>query len=423
MGKVGEITKKISEATDGRVNMSGYLNGHYMVHDGTPQFTNSFLDKPLIQIREASLFTDILVTPDLMFSSELELSYDLSTTRNGNRPNRFEALFNYYYLEYDISSALDWDTDEYGSLSIRAGRILVPFLSYNENKPNFKQNLMTQPFTAWQLAPVNNVAASFDQFGWTDVGGTINWNRVMGEEGLLDVKFSIINGLSSNQRVLDNNGSQLITGPTVRPRDGLANAKSDWDDLEDGNDSLATVLKVSYTPFKWPVDVGVSWYNGKWDPDNDQNLSMWGVHFNYLEKDWTFKFEYVKADVEQTAGIDPFAGSGPASINTSSGDYNMFAWYVEGSFIPFRYGPDEIYYVRLIARWDEVDTNDKAVFTPFDRSRLTLGSEWEFLKNVRLRYEWQWNMIHNFENAPAQFRAAGGKENIYMHMISFIAFF
>ncbi len=61
------------------------------------------------------------------------------------------------------------------------------------------------------------------------------------------------------------------------------------------------------------------------------------------------------------------------------------------------------------------------VFTPFDRSRVTLGLEWEYLKNMRFRYEWQRHEIDNFSNAPAPYVAAGGRKEITMHMISLIA--
>ena len=422
MGKVAEFTSKISDATNGRLNLSGYTNGHYMIHKGAPDFVGKTIDKPLFQIREASLFADVTVTDNVLFSTELEASYDFSSKNSSGREDEFEAVFNYYYFDVDVASQLDWDTDTYGGLSFRAGRVLVPFLSYNENKPNFKQSLMSQPFTAFNIVPVNNAPASFQQYGWTDTGASINWNKVIEDSGLLDVKFTVVNGLSSNVDVLDANYAQLEAGPTVRPRDGLGSNKSAWDDLSDNNDELALALKVSFAPFSKPLDFGLSWYKGAWDNAGDDDLTMYGAHFNYLEKDWTVKGEYVKADVEQTAGINVVPAAGPAG-NISTGDYSMKSWYLEGSYTPYRYGVDKQRFVKLVARYDDVDTNDKATFNPFDRSRITLGTEWQFAKNMRLRYEAQKHKIDNFSAAPTAFVTSGGSEDVYMHMFGFIMSF
>lgn len=427
MGKVGQWAQDISELTGRRLNVSGYINAHYMNHDGMPVFTDKNLNKSLFQMRELSLFADMVITDNLLFSTELEVSYDLSSKSTSGRKDRLEALLNYYYLDYDISSSFGWDTDKYGELGLRGGRILVPFLAYNENKPNFKQNLMSQPFTAWQIAPVNTVPDHATQFGWTDTGVQANYHYIFGTTGILDAKLAVINGLSSDEEVFDHDTVQLdppgAMNPTVRPRSGMGEGHSEWDDFKDNNDNKAFVAKLSFVPFALPIDVGVSWYKGKWDNNDDKDLTMYGVHMSYTKKDWSIKGEYAIADVEQEAGINIVTEPGPAAVNTSTGDYHMKAWYLEGAYIPFRYGVGNKHYLKLIARYDDVDTNDKATFTPFDRSRVTLGAEWEFLNNVRLRYETQRSTIDSFDLAPAPYVAAGGKEHIYMNMISLIAEF
>jgi len=133
----------------------------------------------------------------------------------------------------------------------------------------------------------------------------------------------------------------------------------------------------------------------------------------------------VTADVEQTPGINPVVGvTGPnPTSNQTTGDYKMNALYVEGSVIPLRYGPNGDRYLRVIYRYDDVDTNDKASFTPFDRSRHTYGAEWQFAKNTRLRYEYQDHTLDDFDRAPAPFIAAGGERNVTMHMASIIFWF
>ena len=384
-----------------KLHISGYGNMHYMDHDGVPNFVGQkSLDDGFFQIREFSLFIDFAITDAILASTELEA---------GNNGNRYTA--NYAYV----------DVQAMANLSFRAGKILVPFLSYNENKPNFRQNLMSQPYTAWNLVPVNGVAIDFFGFGWSDAGVVANWNNPLGGFGYLDLKASVINGLGSDSNVLDENTIRLDAGmmPKVRPRDGLIQNEA-VNELRDNNNDKATVVKATFKSTNFPLDVGFSWYRGAWDPDSKKNLRMLGVHLNLLARNLTLKGEYVTADVEQEAGFDPVADSGkmgPAMINTTTGDYTMHAYYVEGSFIPFRWPGDR--FLRLVTRYDDVDTNDKARFTPFDRSRITLGMEFQFATNTRFRYEWQRAKI-DFSNVPGPYKDAGGKEVIQMHMASVI---
>lgn len=386
-----------------KVQISGYGNMHYMDHDGMPAFVGQKrLDNGFFQLREFSLYFDVAITDAIIASTELEA---------GDNGNRYTA--NYAYVDVQVLE----------NLSFRAGKILVPFLSYNENKPNFKQYLMSQPFTAWNLAPVNGTAQTVHGFGWSDAGVTLNWNRVVGEVGILDLKAAVINGLGSDSNVLDGNTAQLDAGmmtPVVRPRDGLIQNEEN-NELLDNNNNKASVLKATFKSMQFPLDFGISWYRGAWNPAGDKNLQMLGGHLNLLAKSWTIKGEYVTADVEQDAGLDPVTAAGltgPAMLNTSTGDYNMHAYYIEGSFIPLRLSADR--YLRLVARYDDVDTNDKAMFTPFDRFRTTLGAEFQFARNSRLRYEWQRSKLNDFGKAPGPYKNAGGKEVVQMHMASII---
>lgn len=426
VGAVSQLTDDIAEATDGRVNLSGYINGHVMDHDDAPRFVDKDINGTIVQLREASVFADVVMTENLLFSTELELSYDFSDKSHSGREDRAEAVFNYYYLGLDLAGQMGWDTDETGGLSVRFGRILVPFLNYNENKPSFKQSLMSQPFTAWQLAPVNNAAGSFQQYGWTDTGLMLNWYYATAESGVVDLKLSVINGLGSESAALDSNTVQLDAGmmqPTVRPRDGLHNARSDWNDHSDVNSDKAVVVKLSYAPYSMPLNVGISGYQGAWDEAGDQDLTMYGVHVDYRKRDWGIKGEYVKAEVEQAAGINVVTAPGPGGLNETTGDYGMNAWYLEGEYKALRYGDRGTNYVMPIVRLDRVITNDETSFSPFNRERATVGVEWQFIENVRLRAELQKIKLLDFDAAPAPFVDAGGSEDITMKMVSLIAYF
>ncbi len=71
MGTLRKQADKISELTEDRLNLSGYINGHYMNHNGVAKLTNKNINKPLFQIREASVFADLTLTDNLLFSTEL----------------------------------------------------------------------------------------------------------------------------------------------------------------------------------------------------------------------------------------------------------------------------------------------------------------------------------------------------------------
>lgn len=386
-----------------RLRISGYGNAHFMNHDGTPTLVGSTpMDRSFVQLREFSLYFDFAITDRMLASVEFEA---------GDNGNRYTA--NYAYLDYQVSD----------QLSFRAGKILVPFLSYNENKPNFRQYLMSQPFTAWTVAPVVSVPLEFHGIGWSDVGVMVDWTVETGTAGLLNLKAALTNGLGSESDVLDDNTVQLDAGmmqPVVRPRDGLIQ-NEETVELRDNNSDKATVVKVSFRPAGAPLQLGFSWYRGDWDEASSRSLQMYGVHLDLLAQRFGLRGEWVLADVEQDAGIDIVAAAGlvgPAAINTSTGNYQMQAWYVEGSVVPAIWRRDGLW--RIVARYDEVDPNDQAGFTPFDRRRVTVGTEIQLAASTRLRYEWQRATLRDWANAPAPYVAAGGKEAIQMHMPSVI---
>ncbi len=390
-----------------RLQVRGYGNTHFMDHSGAPDLVDdptsmvpNVLDDGFFQMREFSLFFDFFITDEIIASTEIEAA------DNGN-----EYTANYAYVDIQASE----------HVNVRAGKILVPFLSYNENKPNFKQNLMSQPFTAFGVAPVIGTPFVNHGFGWSDAGAVVNLCCLGADIGFLDLKLAVINGLGSDSQVLDDNVVYLDDGTgtpkPVRPRDGLIQ-NEETTELKDNNNNKAIVGKLTFKAATIPLDMGISWYQGKWDRASTQDLKMAGAHLNWLGETWTLKGEYVKAHVEQSAGFDPVGFAGTAGLNTTTGSYDMQAWYVEGSVVTVRYEGEK--YLRLILRYDDLDTNDKAGFNPWDRSRITAGTEWQFASNTRVRYEWQRHQIDDFEKAPGPYKNSGGEETIKMHMVSLI---
>lgn len=419
----------LANSIDDRLHLSGYLNFHVMQHDGAPVLVGKNINNPLIQLREASLFVDFEVSEAVLLSTEFEFSYDFSDKMDSGQVDAANLTTNYAYLDIDLGSRIKGFDDSEQTMNIRIGKILVPFLSYNEHKPNFEQELMSPPFTAMNVVPSITNPLTFGGYGWTDWGVTLNWNVVAPTGGIFDIKATAITGIGASGDVLDGNTVVLNAGPagmpgarpTVRPRDGLAQNKDDA--LSDNNSDVATSLKLSYRLADLPVDYGFSLYRGAWDDEGLHELVMYGFHLNYIHSNWSLKSEWVRGGVQQDAGINPVVAPGPAMLNTSTGNYHMSSWYVLGAWIPLRYGQNDRKFVRVIGRYDELQTNDEVFFTPFDRTRWTAGFEWEFYENTRLRYEIQSSRLRDFNVAPAAYVASGGKKIVRMNMVSLIMSF
>jgi len=244
-------TAQICSAEE-KFQISGYGNAHMMKHDGLPKLLDPTSglakDDPndaFIQIREFSLFFDFPVAEGILASVEIEAGNDASTLTP-----------NYAYVELDVPTVFGiLQTDSVSGLTFRVGKILVPFLSYNENKPNFRQNLMSQPFTAWNISPVVGSPPDFVGLGWSDTGAIVDWFHEVGNAGIVDIKLAVINGIQSDSAVLDDNAIQLSTGPIVRPRDGFI--QNGHDDARDNNQNKATVAKLSLLSWVFMVSGGL----------------------------------------------------------------------------------------------------------------------------------------------------------------------
>ncbi len=381
------------------LNWSGYGNAHYMKMKGGPELAEMDLSDSQIQLREFTLFLDVVISDTLTISSEIEMA------RNGS-----VVSLNYGYA---LWQPRDW-------LNVRIGKFLVPFLKYNEEKPSFRQSLMSSPFTATVLAPVINPNAQIAQgIGWSDYGVSIEgiW---AGETGVLSGTLAVITGLAnSDPAALDSNTVNFADGTppgAIRPRDGLIQNEAG---TRDNNDDKAIVARVLYQLYSIPLGFGLSRYQGSWDPNGMLDITMTGVNAELRYPRLEIKMEWGTADIEQSPGALP-DGALPVTPNVSTTSYTMEAWFVEAGWKFKQYRED--LWVKLIGRRDEADTNDQAAFTPFDRTRSTLGIEWQYEKNSRLRYEHQWTRIRDFGRAPSAV-ADSLTDSPSMHMASLIFWF
>lgn len=399
-----------ARARGAEVNWGGYGNLHWMDMEGMPLFLDApvggsaepDLNNPTIQLREFTIFLESPLSERLVASAEIEA---------GDNGDTFSL--NYGYVEI---LAADW-------LEFKAGKILVPFLAYNERKANHYQSLMSQPFTAWQFAPVTGNPWEAHGLGWSDVGFQVAFKSSIAA-GNLELKLAVINGLGSDDpNVLDANFLYFEDGMPgeVRPRDGLAQNES-ANVHTDNNGTPAGVAKLTYlnTASSVRAEFGLSFYYGNWDTADDHTLAMYGAHFRLEGRKWELAGEVGSARVEQEAGL--FADGDTLMImsNQTTGNYHMNSWYIEAAARVLEYGEDN--WVKLIARYDDVDTNDEAMFTPFDRSRITAGLEWQFDQSARLRYEFQRSTIDDYENAMPMVQDSV-PENPSMHMLSVIFWF
>lgn len=377
---------------------SGYGNVHYMDMDGMPRLAASNMDDGVLQLREFSLFLDAAVDEKLLLSAELEGSMAGSAVQ-----------MNYAYLEYALRDGL----------ALRAGRLLVPFLRYNEEKPNFRQNLMSPPFTASFLAPVVHPNTRMATgIGWSDMGASLEWQRVT-DRGVVVATAGVFNGLAGGTVALDGDLVSFADGTPggpVRPRDGLAGNEAG---SQDNNADKAVVARLRWQAPRWPLGFGLSAYGGAWDPAGQQRLELVGLDLRWRGELLDLRGEYGRGFVEQVGGQLP-VGAADLMPNYTTGDHDLSSLWLEAAWRGLRF--DRHRWLSAIVRYDEVDTNDEAMFTPFDRHRWTLGSEWQFHSNARLRFEWQRARIHDFAQAPSMV-ADSLEEEPTMSMLSLIAWF
>ena len=163
------------------------------------------------------------------------------------------------------------------AVQIRVGLYLIPFGKYNQSARPFQTPLVQAPL------PVSEVFPS----SWREIGLLIE-----GKSGFLVYSAYIGNGLAEGENL--GAGQQFADNNRDKGRGGR----------------LGFLLSAAF-------EVGVSYYSGKIDAENDRGLTLKGVDLTWSDTSLRLSGEYVKAEIENPA---------PFSRGTAEG------WFALGSF-------------------------------------------------------------------------------------------
>ena len=163
------------------------------------------------------------------------------------------------------------------AVQIKVGLYLVPFGKYNSSARPFQTRLISPPLPVGEVFPSS----------WRDIGLLIE-----GKSGFLVYSAYVGNGLAEGENLRA--GQQFMDNNKDKGRGGR----------------IGFLLSDAF-------EVGLSYYSGRIDAENDRGLTLKGVDLSWSDARLHLSGEYIKAEIENPA---------PFSQGTAEG------WFALGSF-------------------------------------------------------------------------------------------
>lgn len=158
------------------------------------------------------------------------------------------------------------------SLSLRGGVILVPFGNNEADHYAPLRDVINRPLSSRLIAPSD----------WTDNGFGLVGHRELSQSWQLDWEAYLIAGLDDQ------------IGPN-----GLRGARQGFG--EDNNNNKAIAGHISLRNSE-DLALGLGIYSGAYDDAGDQQLTGWGLDFNWRVEGWKFAGEYLHMRAERPEG-------------------------------------------------------------------------------------------------------------------------
>jgi hypothetical protein len=217
------------------------MNGYFSMDFLKGQTQSPFAKGSFENVRAGLIFSG-------QFSSQFSYALEVQTKQE-MRPEIEQA-----WAGYTASEAFQ----------LKLGLYLVPFGKYNSSGRAFQTSLVESPYPVGEFFPSS----------WRDLGLLIE-----GKIGFLEYSAYLGNGLAE--------GENLTAGQQFK----------------DNNKDKGKGVRLGFYPSQ-NLEVGVSYYLGKYDDANTRNLTLQGVDATWTASNFNMKAEYSRALVDNP---DPFS--------------------------------------------------------------------------------------------------------------------
>lgn len=296
------------------VNFNGYITNEFFGSSGE---TNSYFDNHYFNV-----FISSQITEKLFVEGQLEYEHAGK-----------DVELRYGYADYKISDAL----------VIRTGKFLVPAGQFNEYLyPEYLNKTVSRAYVNREISPS----------AWGEVGVQLR-GQFNSEENLTPFyALYLVNGLNGDS------GS------------GIRDLRGNDRDSKGGNENKAIGGALGLN-IGDDIVLSTNFYTGKYTPDNELNLSIFGGSF-YLDKEKFSVWSEYHLAVQESYN-DP--------ENTSLGrtELNKNGFYVQGGYMLTKK-------IEAILRYDAINLDTTA---DDDRTRVTFGANYHLAKNAvfKINYE------------------------------------
>ncbi len=313
------------------------------------------------------------VTDRLSVAAELEVEHGGPQGNQGDGDIKME----FATMDYRFNDAFN----------LRGGIILVPMGRFNLIHDSPLNDLPLRPMVSRSILPSTFAESGIGFFG-TFYPSALS---------KIDYELYVVNGFTGD------NG-QFSEGSGTRSSRGSLK--------KDNNENKAIVSRVSFSPMLG-VEVAGSVHHGKWDENDDYDLTLWAIDGALQRGPFELMGEAAWANAEgagiySTRGGEVFRSDGDDSnrrrVQQAEGiDYvvpeNMFGYYVQLNYhfmpegltraLPSYFGQDSTF--TGILRWGQADTNTDSALNKNDEERLTLGLNFRPVEDSVIKFAYTWN--------------------------------
>ena len=321
------------------------------------------------------------VTDRLSVAAELEVEHG---GPQGNKSDG-DIKMEFATMDYRFNDALN----------LRGGIILMPMGRFNLIHDSPLNDLPLRPMVSRLILP-----STFAESG-LGFYGTFYPTQL----SKIDYELYVVNGFQG-----DNGDFSVEEGS------GLRSARGSFQ--KDNNENKAIVSRVSFSPVLG-VEVAGSVHHGKWDKNDQHDLTLWAIDGNLQRGPIDIQGEAAWASAEGSGTYTRDAGTTFFTQDTTGATRrqhvaqydssyvvpeNMFGYYVQLNYhfmpealtkaFPGYFGRDSTF--TGIVRWGQVDINTDDDSNPNRIDRLTLGINFRPLEDSVIKLAYTWNRHGKF---------------------------